>query len=196
MHFLHRHVLDTVVIMEEGNLPHPRCTWCNILVPRGTLNFRHPDTAQCARGAERKRQRLLETEMRESSEKAFEAYGEPLENVTTFRYLGRVLTEREDDWLAVIGNLGKAWKSWGRFYRILIREGEDPKVSGIFNKTVVQEELLFGSETWVLIPRMELVLDSFQHRVARRITMREPWRRGGWDLAVPASCGGNGGSGI
>ena len=26
VHFLHRHVLDTVVILEEGNLPHPRCT--------------------------------------------------------------------------------------------------------------------------------------------------------------------------
>ena len=23
--FLHRHVRDTVVILEEGNLPHPRC---------------------------------------------------------------------------------------------------------------------------------------------------------------------------
>ena len=40
-------------------------------------------------------------------ERAFEAYGEPLENVTTFRYLGRVLTAGENDWLEVVGNLGK-----------------------------------------------------------------------------------------
>ena len=46
--------------------------------------------------------------MRESSERAFEEYGEPLENVMTFRYLGRVLTAGSDDWLAVVGNLGKA----------------------------------------------------------------------------------------
>ena len=26
VHFLHRHVLDTVVILEEGHLHHPRCT--------------------------------------------------------------------------------------------------------------------------------------------------------------------------
>ena len=26
VHFLHRHVLDTVVILEEINLPHPQCT--------------------------------------------------------------------------------------------------------------------------------------------------------------------------
>ena len=25
VHFLHRHVRDTVVILEEGNLPHPQC---------------------------------------------------------------------------------------------------------------------------------------------------------------------------
>ena len=41
-------------------------------------------------------------------ERYFEEYGEPLENVTTFQYLGRVLTAGDDDWLAVLGKLGKA----------------------------------------------------------------------------------------
>ena len=36
---------------------------------------------QCARGAEQKRRRLAEAELRETLERAFEAYGEPLENV-------------------------------------------------------------------------------------------------------------------
>ena len=31
--FLHLHVLDTVVIMEEGNFPHPWCARCNMIVP-------------------------------------------------------------------------------------------------------------------------------------------------------------------
>ena len=64
--------------LEEGNLPHPRCAQCNMLVPRRALNGRHPATAQCARGAERKSLRLAESEMRESSERAFEVYGEQL----------------------------------------------------------------------------------------------------------------------
>ena len=84
VHFLHRHVLDTVVILEEGNLPHPWCTRCDILVPRRALKGRHPNTAQCARGGERKRQRLAEADLRDSSESAFEAYEEPLENLTAF----------------------------------------------------------------------------------------------------------------
>ena len=84
VHLVHRHVLDTVVILEEGNFPHPRCARCDMLVPRRTLNGRHPATAQCAKGAERKRQRLAEADTRESLERAFEAYGEPIKNVSKF----------------------------------------------------------------------------------------------------------------
>ena len=73
VHFLHRNVLDTVVITKEEKIPHPRCTRCDILVPWRALNGRHPATAQCARGAEQNRQRLAEAEMRESSDRAFEA---------------------------------------------------------------------------------------------------------------------------
>ena len=52
-----------------------------------------------------------ETELREILERDFEVYGEPLENVTVFRYLGRMLTAGDDDWISVVGNLGKARKS-------------------------------------------------------------------------------------
>ena len=65
-----RHVLDTVVILEERNSPHPRCARCDKLVPRRSLNGRHPDTAQCAREEERKRRRLADREMRDSTERA------------------------------------------------------------------------------------------------------------------------------
>ena len=121
VHFLHRNVLDTVVILEEGNLPHPRCPRCDMLVPRRALKRSHPATAQCARGEEQKRQRLAEAELRENTEMAFEVYGEPLENMTVFKYLVRVLTAGDCDWLALVGNLSKARKSWVRLSRILSR---------------------------------------------------------------------------
>ena len=145
-----------------------------MLVPWQALNVRHLATAQCARGAEQKRRRIAEAELRESLERAFEAYGEPLQNVTAFKYLVQ---------LAVVGNLGKARNNWGRLSRVMSREGEDPKVSGHFYTAVLQAVLLFGAETWLLTPRMEWDLDSFQHRVARRLTRRLLMRRGGgsWD---------------
>ena len=77
-HLLHRNVLDTVVILEEGKLPHPWRTQCDMLVPRRALNARHAVTYKCARGAEWKRQRLAEAELREISGRYFEAYGELL----------------------------------------------------------------------------------------------------------------------
>ena len=116
--------------------------------------------------------------MRESTERAFEAYVAPLENVTAFKYLVRVMKAGDNDWPAVLFNLQRARKSWGRLSHILSREGADSKVSGHFFKAVTQEVLLFREEMWVLTPRMERSLSSFQHRVARRLTGRQTMRRG------------------
>ena len=114
-----------------------------MLVPRWALNGRHPAIAQCTRGGEQKRRRISEEELREILAWAFEEYGEPLENVTAFQYLERVLLVGDDYWLAVLGNLGKAINSWGRLLRILSREGADPKVSGHFYKSGVARSVNF-----------------------------------------------------
>ena len=45
--------------------------------------------------------------------------------------------------------------------------------------------MVFGAETWVLTPRMERSLCSFQHRVAERITERQLMRRGGGSWEYP-----------
>ena len=81
MHFCNRHVQYIVIILEEENLPHPRCSQCDMLVPRKALNGRHHATAMCKKGAERKRRRTMEAELRDSTERDFEAYGKPLETV-------------------------------------------------------------------------------------------------------------------
>ena len=49
---------------------------------------------------------------------------------------------------------------------------------GKFFKAVVQQVLLFGAETWVLMPRIERALNSFMYRAARWITGRQ--LRRGW----------------
>ena len=146
-------------------------------VPRQAINGRHLGTAQCVKGAERKRRRLAETETRENPEQTFRAYGQPIEAVTEFRYLGRLLTATDDDWPAVAGNIKKSRRSWGRLDKVLGREGADPKVSQTFCIAMTQQILLFGAETWVLTKKMELDLEAFQGRVARKLTWRHP-RRG------------------
>ena len=128
MLFCSRHVREIVIILEEGNLPHPRCSRCDMLVPCRALNGRHHATAMCRKGAERKIRRMAEEELMVSTERDFDTYRKPIDMVTKFKYMGRVMTAGDDDWPAVAGNLVKAWKSWGRLARILSKEGADMKV--------------------------------------------------------------------
>ena len=60
-------------------------------------NGRHLATAQCNKGAERKFRRLAEEDIRESTDRAFQAYGKPLEMVNSFKYLAWVMTAGDDD---------------------------------------------------------------------------------------------------
>ena len=182
VHFWRRHVRDIVIILEEGNLPHPRCPRCDMFVTWRSLNGCHKNTEMCRSGVDKKRRQLAEAEVRDSAEMAFEVYGEKLQTVPRFKYLGRILTEGYDDWPAVAGNLAKARKSWGRLQGILSREGATKRVSGNFFKAVVQQVLMFGAETWVVSTMMERLLSAFIHGAARRLTGIKPrkGRDGKW----------------
>ena len=66
-------------------------------MPWQELNVWHLAIAQCAKRAERNHRRMAEEEMRESEERAFQAYRRLLKTVTSFKYLGRVLTAAENN---------------------------------------------------------------------------------------------------
>ena len=172
--FWHRNVRDTVVILEEGNLPRPRCPLCDMLVLWKALYWTRRHKAQCSQGAERKRRRLASEEEREVATRAFSAYGRPLDIVTSFRYLGQVISTADDDWPEVVKNLARARAVWRRMSRILSREGAVAWVSGFFFKAVVQAVFIFGSEAWVVTPRMHKALGGVLAQVARRLTGRLP----------------------
>eukprot|EP00978_Attheya_sp_CCMP212_P031652 scaffold120541_cov48-Attheya_sp.AAC.1 len=85
---MYRHARDTIVILDEGSYPHPRCHSCDMFVPRPGVYTTHPRTAMCRHGADRKRQRLALERARNASESVFTAYGALLEAVQEFKYLG------------------------------------------------------------------------------------------------------------
>ena len=82
VHFVHWHVHDTVVLLEEGNPPLPRCPRCDLQVSRKALNKRHLETNQCRTGAKRKLRRLAAAEGEAATERAFHAYGKKMRAVT------------------------------------------------------------------------------------------------------------------
>ena len=113
----------------------------------------------------------------------FEALGSLLGKVNEFRYLGRILTERDSDWPALLRNLKRARQRWGRLSRLLVREGASPKVSGKFYLAIVQSVLLYGLETWVWTQAMRLALQGFHHKAVRRLSGRAARRVAGeWVL--------------
>ena len=111
----------------------------------------------------------MRTEAREGTERALTAYGVPLFQVYSFKYLGRVLAAEDDDCPAVVGNLRRARQKWARITRVLRKEGANARTLGQIYLVVVQAVLIYGSETWVLTPSMKRVFGGFQHRVACRL---------------------------
>ena len=75
------------------------------------------------------------------------------------------MTERQ--WKAT---LRKARKIWMRISMILSMEGVYPKALGLFFKAFMKAVLIYGSEKWVITPRVKWVLGSFQQRVARDVS--------------------------
>lgn len=171
-HFVHRHVQSTLVILEEGSAPLPRCELCDMFVTFAALNSGHQNTACCRKGRARKEQRHAREDARRASEAVFTVHGIPLDSVQDFTYLGRTLNCFDCDWPAVHRNLQKARKRWAMVSRVLAREGANPRISGMFYKAVVQSVLLYGSESWNLSSSMLKLLEGFHHQVARRLSGR------------------------
>ena len=122
---------------------------------------------QFKKGGERKQRRLAAEESGVVFSTSFRAYGTPLEMVTSFKYLDRVLLVADDEWLTVFQNVVKAQTVWWIMSKILIRKVERPRISGFFFKSIIQSVLLFDAESWVVTPHMIWYLRGFQDHIIR-----------------------------
>ncbi len=89
-------------------------------------------------------------------EEEFTVYGDVLEQVEVFKYLGCCLSMTDDDVPAVRAQLVKACRVWVHLSTVLRGENALPKVCGIFYRAVVQSVLLYGRESWELHPELLL----------------------------------------
>jgi hypothetical protein len=165
-HFAYRHTYDTLCIAEEGQ--YRRCMQCRKFVPRATEAHRQTMTCR-AMGAMITNRELAEDQAA-ATQAHFTVGGVGIENVGSFCYLGRMLSEDDNDRAAVQRNLRKARARWGRIAKLLKRQGANPVVMGRFYLAVVQAVLLYGSESWVLTEREKASLRTFHHRSARHIS--------------------------
>ena len=163
-HFVHRHPEADVHFPDEG--PLEKCRTCGMKVPNVE---RHRGSQLCQKARERAERRRQEEANRETENVRFTVGGKEIETVKQFKYLGRVLSEDDDDWPAIQANIQKARKRWGQVAKILAKEGATSGTMAYFYKAVVQAVLLYGSESWVITTKMWRALNSFHHRCARYI---------------------------
>ena len=167
-HFAYRHPLATIVIAGEGRLP--KCELCGM---HSKDVQKHQMTQECQKGRGRGERRTQIERARDNAAMQFRVNGRDIEKVTSFNYLGRILSERDDDTQCIETQLSKARQRWGMVLRVLKKNKVDnPKIMGRFYVAVVQAVLLYGAETWVVSERNMRKLKSFHHRCARAISGR------------------------
>jgi hypothetical protein len=165
-HFSYRHPFDIIHITEEGILP--QCPYCNKFLH--SVNDAHLASRSCRQKTIRLHQRILASTCQQlASRVSFSVDNTLIENVSEFRYLGRVLDSSDSDDKAVDYNLKNARARWGCMVRLLTGDGIRCRTLARFYMAIVQAVLLYGSETWVLSQRSRRRLDSFHHRCARFI---------------------------
>jgi hypothetical protein len=93
----------------EGSLhPLPQCNRCGLQILYAAKNGQHYDTAMCEDGLARKVKYAAAERVHLALQQSFTAYGDELERVEVFKYLGRLLAYDDNDARAVRGNIRKA----------------------------------------------------------------------------------------
>ena len=162
--FRDRHVRDVIQIIEEGNEPLPRCIKCGIF--QSDVGIRHQSTKTCKAFAMRvENQNKYKCNKVAAESVKFTVFDEQIEQVQEFKYLGRPVTDTDDDLKAVLHNLTKAMRSWGNIHRLLSQDKKrDVKIVTSIYRSIVLSQLLYGSETWVVSPKLIKILEVF-HRL-------------------------------
>jgi hypothetical protein len=138
----------------------------------------HINTKECVIRTVRRHQRDMAVRLALALRQQFTVHGDVLERVEVFRYLGRMLSQDDDNIQAVQSQLCKARGTWAWVGQVLRRENAPPRVSAKFYKAIVQSVLLYGSETWVLSSAVLARLKGFHLRAAYRMAKKHVPRRG------------------
>jgi hypothetical protein len=148
----------------------------------------HEQSKFCREGQEAKAQEAAAIDAAWAIQQQFTAYGEELNRVDIFKYLGRLMSMDDNDRPAIRGNLKKARRCWARVSRVLRAENAPPRVSSSFYRATVQAVLLYGSETWTITQSMMRVLEGFHLKAAWRIaTVNKPVRKPDGTWVYPTS---------
>ncbi len=95
--FLDPHPQNLVVLLSEGSVPFPKCERWGVQMEIGALYGGHRHTRLCREGWAKRKQHEAAEAARVALQKSFTAYGEDLERVEVFKYLGQLLAYDDND---------------------------------------------------------------------------------------------------
>ena len=131
---------------------------------------RHEDNATCKKLQKRRTNEIMQDKQAEANDVTFSVNGKCIERVRHFKYLGRWISDNDDDTKCIQENLKKARQRWNCIANILKREGANAECMGRFYQAIVQAVLLYGADSWTINNRNMRKLQSFHRRVVRHIT--------------------------
>ena len=134
LHFRQRHLNDTIIVTEEGELP--RCERCDLFSSKSNSQS-HWDSLDCKKFSEKKRNYCQAIRQDVAKAVEFTVEGSPIKRVAQFKYLGRVLDEDNNDNHAALRQLKRARDNWGWLSAALKSQGADARARGYFYKVVV-----------------------------------------------------------
>ena len=164
-HFAWKHPEKDISIDDDGLLP--KCPKCKM----HCLDMeKHLRSKTCEKIFTRRRNEDLQDKQVMADEIKFYIQGEEIERVREFKYLGRILTNNDDDTKCIDNALAKARRQWNCIGKMLKREGANAEIMGRFYITIVMSVLLYGSESWTITGKNLIKLKSFHNRALRYMT--------------------------
>ena len=112
IHYIHRHLEDTIVVLNKGPCPHPWRNQCNIFIPQKKMLARHLGTTILNRVSELKHRHLASTTTQIEATTEFWVWNQVLEKLDTFKYLDMMLYFYEIEWPMVDRNLQIEQRKW------------------------------------------------------------------------------------
>ena len=120
-HFMYLHPQAAVHFPGKGALA--PCPLCQIQVPNLP---RHRGMLLCKKAAEQAQKRAQVEANKQAVKVVFKIGDKPIENVSSFKYLGRILAANDDDLPDMVSNVRRARQRWGQISRLLMRDSASP----------------------------------------------------------------------
>lgn len=166
-HFARMHPKDTLIGMDEAL---QKCPKCGVFI-RGDMSLTsHWRTQVCSSFQKRNERVRVNTSNKWMSQHELNIDNVTLERVPDFKYIGRMMTDTNDDWLTILFNIKKDRKRWACISKLLRCFKISRTYASTYYKVVVLTVLLYGSETWVISGLMWQKLRSFNHSIARSLS--------------------------